>query len=208
MSDISISTDLLNLPCHQKGVEPDQVTTFYDDWATDYDEFLSPGTYNGPQIALEEIMSHVPADLCSTLRVLDVAAGTGLVGVILAGAGFRLLDAVEPSLGMIKILQEKKVYQNIFQVYMGIKDPMIPPDTYDLVIAVGGMAEGHLPITSVDDMITACKPGGFVVIAMRYEFLQNTEAYRGKLLPYMDSLEGRGCWKMATLLAEYQHIAY
>ncbi|MPC81394.1 hypothetical protein E2C01_076008 [Portunus trituberculatus] len=34
-------------------------------------------------------MSHVPADLCSTLRVLDVAAGTGLVGVKLAGAGFR-----------------------------------------------------------------------------------------------------------------------
>ncbi|KAK8405695.1 hypothetical protein O3P69_001892 [Scylla paramamosain] len=159
MSAIRISTDLLNLPCHQEGLEPNQVTAYYDKWSADYDKALSPETYKGPQIALEEIMCHVPSHLRSTFRVLDVAAGTGIVGVKLAGAGFRFLDAVEPSSGMIKILKEKNVYQNIFQIYMGNNDTMIPPDTYNLVVAVGAMAESHLPINSVDEMISACKPG-------------------------------------------------
>lgn len=37
-------------------------------------------------------------------------------------------------------------------------------DTYDVVVIVGGMGEGHVPMRGVDDMIRITKPGGITDI--------------------------------------------
>ncbi|KAK8372032.1 hypothetical protein O3P69_011885 [Scylla paramamosain] len=91
MSEVSVKSLAYrkNQECHQPGFKPDQVTMCYDSWSASYDKMMVPGTYNGPQIALDEILNHVPLHLRSTCRVLDVAAGTGQLGTMLAQAGFR-----------------------------------------------------------------------------------------------------------------------
>ncbi|XP_045119492.1 methyltransferase-like protein 27 [Portunus trituberculatus] len=192
------STYQVNEMCFQPGLKPKQVMSCYDSWSVSYDKMMVDGTYNGPRMALEEVLNHVPVNLRSTCRVLDVAAGTGQLGTMLASTGFRLLDAVEPSLGMLKILREKNVYNTLYDVYMGNDDITIPPDTYDVVVVVGAMGENHLPVTSVDDMVSVTKPGGFVIIVMREENLVTVEAYRDKLEPHMDSLVERGYWTRVT----------
>ncbi|XP_063853937.1 methyltransferase-like protein 27 isoform X2 [Scylla paramamosain] len=116
----------MNQMCFQPGLKPKQVISCYDSWSASYDEMMVDGTYNGPKMALEEVLDHVPVHLRSTCRVLDVAAGTGQLGTMLASTGFRLLDAVEPSLGMLRILREKNVYNTLYDVYMGNDDTMIP----------------------------------------------------------------------------------
>ena len=59
------------------------------------------------------------ADFCNILlsdknaRILDVGAGTGLVGEYLKKRGFCNLDALEPSLGMLEVAKTKNVYKNL-----------------------------------------------------------------------------------------------
>lgn len=45
---------------------------------------------------------------------MDVAAGTGFLGKQLTKRGFTNIDAMEPSQGMVKILNTLQVYQQIF----------------------------------------------------------------------------------------------
>lgn len=188
----------VNEMCFQPGLKTKEVMSCYDSWSTSYDKMMVDGTYNGPRMALEEVLDHVPVSQRSTCRVLDVAAGTGQLGSMLASAGFMLLDAVEPSLGMLAILREKNVYNTLYDVYMGNGDTTITPDTYDVVVVVGAMGENHLPVSSVDHMISVTKPGGLVIIVMREENMVTVEAYRDKLEPHMDDLEERGCWTRVT----------
>ena len=44
-----------------------------------YLQDLPPGVYSGPTIAAEEVANSLP-DQRSTVRIMDVACGTGLVG--------------------------------------------------------------------------------------------------------------------------------
>lgn len=71
---------------------------------------MNERVYRGP---------HILADFCNILlsdknaRILDVGAGTGLVGEYLKKRGFCNLDALEPSLGMLEVAKTKNVYKNL-----------------------------------------------------------------------------------------------
>ncbi|XP_064108449.1 uncharacterized protein LOC135216866 [Macrobrachium nipponense] len=57
----------------------------------------------------------------------------------------------------------------------------------------GGFAEGHIPVSGINDMIRITKPGGLVIISMRKSFLR-CEEYKDRLIPYMDEMERQGKW--------------
>lgn len=67
--------------------------------------------YRGPKIA---------ANFCDILttdknaEILDIGAGTGFVGEYLSQHGFKNVDALEPSKGMLEIAEKKKVYRNFY----------------------------------------------------------------------------------------------
>ena len=70
----------------------------YDQWAAAYDKDLEDDfAWNAPQNAVQLFAEFVP----STAKVLDAGAGTGLVGEILAGLGFRDIVAMDLSTGML-----------------------------------------------------------------------------------------------------------
>ncbi|XP_050704256.1 methyltransferase-like protein 27 [Eriocheir sinensis] len=177
------------------GITPEEVKAGYDDWSKNYDEMLGNSQYRAPAIALEEVLLQVPPEKRAQTKVLDVAAGTGWVGRDLHREGFRHIDAVEPSEGMIKKLRECGVYTNDFMEFIGTGHSTVPKDTYDLVIISGGMGEGHIPVSGLDDLVRVAKNGGLVIISMRLEFLEIVSAYKDKLEPYMDELEEDGKWR-------------
>ncbi|XP_050724412.1 uncharacterized protein LOC127002471 isoform X7 [Eriocheir sinensis] len=152
------------------------------------------GGYRGPAITLEEALRWVPPERRAKARVLDVAAGTGCVGRELHREGFRHIDAVDPSEGMMK-QRETGIYTNDFLEFIGSGHSTVPKDTYDLVVTSGGMDEGHISHSGLDDVVRVAKNGGFVIIVMRHEFLQTVPSYKDKLEPYMDQLEADGKWK-------------
>ena len=101
----------------------------------------------------------------ATVRILDVAAGTGLVGVELAKLGFKNIDALDYSQEMLDLAKEKgpirqnykTKYHNVllpgcYQNYICAPFGNTIPDgmkarSYDCVIMLGGFAAGHLPLS-------------------------------------------------------------
>ncbi|KAK3583601.1 hypothetical protein CHS0354_039423 [Potamilus streckersoni] len=183
-----------NFQAFKGGLTPQQIADYYSQWGASgkYDIHLGSSRYLGPMQAARAIGEYFVSDR-ENVRILDVAAGTGKVGQELYNLGFRNMDALDPSEGMLNKAKEKGVYNQIFNCCFELNMP-IPDDSYDCLVVVGGMGEGHLPAESVYEMIRLVKPGGLICIAMREEYLQYVEAYKDKLQPLMERLEREGKW--------------
>ncbi|KAL3887887.1 hypothetical protein ACJMK2_000276 [Sinanodonta woodiana] len=183
-----------NFQAFKGGLTPQQIADYYSQWGASgkYDIHLNTGRYLGPIQAARAIGAYFVSNR-ENVRILDVAAGTGKVGQHLHDLGFRSLDALDPSEGMLKKAKERGVYTKTFQLFFELNLP-IPDDSYDCLVVVGGMGEGHLPAESLHEMIRLVKTGGLVCIAMREEYLQYVEAYKDKLQPLMEHLEREGKW--------------
>ncbi|XP_013412045.1 methyltransferase-like protein 27 isoform X2 [Lingula anatina] len=158
---------------------------------------LNPESYLGPKMAAEALTSYVERSGWSKgkIRVLDVGAGTGFVAIQLANRGFKRMDALDPSEGMLEKAKTRGVYENFIQEFL-TPDPTpgIANDTYDAVVSSGGMGEGHIPCGALREMVRVVKPGGLVVIAMREEYLRCTSGYEN-LEPTMAAMENEELWE-------------
>ena len=87
--------------------QDDSSQDIYDDWAEDYDRhLLSEFGYISPRIAAEELARVLePKDA----QIIDYGCGTGLVGEALAATGYRRVDGVDISTGMLEQARAKRV---------------------------------------------------------------------------------------------------
>ncbi|XP_059153691.1 uncharacterized protein LOC131939419 isoform X3 [Physella acuta] len=94
--------------------------------------------------------------------VLDVAAGTGLVGEELHKRGFKHIHAHDGALNMIETCKQKGIYSNFIHCLIG-EGKQIPTadDTYDVLAMSGGTCENHLPPSAQQEFVRVIKPGGF-----------------------------------------------
>ncbi|XP_069193988.1 methyltransferase-like protein 27 isoform X1 [Procambarus clarkii] len=125
---------------------------------------------------------------------MDIAAGTGAIGLELHKKGFTNIDALDPSEGMLKVLKETGVYNLIYQEFISQDPTTIPEDTYDVVVTTGSLLHSHMPVQAMDEFIRITKPGGLVIIVTGVNYLTAVEAYKDKLEPHMERLEQQGLW--------------
>ena len=102
----------------------------------------------------EKLKSYFPdEEQRRNVKILDVAAGTGLVGEGLKRAGFVWMDAVDGNQAMLDKLMKKGIYKKSVRAILGNKEDSISPDiannAYDVVIIMGGFAQSHLPLQSL-----------------------------------------------------------
>ncbi|XP_078608157.1 methyltransferase-like protein 27 isoform X1 [Branchiostoma floridae x Branchiostoma japonicum] len=140
---------------HQ-GITAEESQAFYSTWAPDYDKDLSTGLYNGPPM-VAEALAGVLGDR-KDARILDVAAGTGLVGEELQKRGFSNIDALDANKEMLDIAEAKNVYRNLIQEFLGPKRLQIEDDTYDALCTAGSFSDGHLKSDCLEEMIRIVKP--------------------------------------------------
>ncbi|XP_076052050.1 methyltransferase-like protein 27 [Oratosquilla oratoria] len=165
--------------------ESQETTVNYNKWARSYDKDLE-GTYRAHLIAADALDEALPkgdkdggdGGPRGRLRILDVGAGTGKVGIELGRRGFRHLDALEPAAAMLEVLKTTGVYNRTFNEYVGVGKNSVPSGFYDVVVVAGAMVKGHIPIEGVDDLIRMTKPGGMVCISMRKEFTEEGGDYQ------------------------------
>ena len=95
---------------------PLELAARYDEWAASYEGDM--GDHGGPPEAVEALARYVPTGA----RILDAGCGTGLAGRLLAGRGYRLLEGLDISSGMLREAGKKGCYTALHQKTLG--DPL------------------------------------------------------------------------------------
>ena len=169
----------------------------YDQWAKDYDADLDEGFgYLGPQRAVEYFTKYVPQNA----RVLDAGAGTGLVGELLNGRGYKDLVAMDLSKGMLEEAKKKNAYREFHQMVMG-ETLDYATDSFDAVISIGVLTIGHAPASSFDEFIRITRTGGYIVFSLRPDVYRDS-GFKEK----QDALEAEGKWKLVEASEEFQPL--
>ncbi|XP_076038919.1 methyltransferase-like protein 27 [Oratosquilla oratoria] len=177
-------------PCQSK----EDVIQRYDNWASAYDDDMVVERLEAPQAAAEYIKAYVPQEERVRARVLDLAAGTGRMGKELYKRGFRNFDALDPSKEMMKILEKTGLYTNKVVEFLGKEETSLPSNTYDVVVIVGGLLDGHAPVDSLIEMVRVARPGALICIAMREIYLEGLREFTHHYQPLEDKLEQERKW--------------
>ena len=113
--------------------------------------------YNGGPIAAYSFLQLKPD---KNLNILDIGAGTGIVGEILYKNGYGNVDALDGNEDMLNILRGKNCYRNTFHSMVG-PEIVLPVEkgSYDVVILAGVFCPGHINIRSLEQMVPLVKSG-------------------------------------------------
>ena len=169
----------------------------YDQWAADYDSDLEEHfMWLSPRAAVNVFTKLVP----NPAKVLDAGAGTGLVGELLAGLGYRDLVAIDLSQGMLDEARNKNAYAELHQMVLG-ETLDFDSGLFEGVISVGVFTLGHAPASAFDELIRVTKPGGYVVFSLR------TDVYEeGGFKEKQQKLEAQGKWKLVEVTEPFQPL--
>ncbi|NEP49277.1 MAG: class I SAM-dependent methyltransferase [Moorea sp. SIO3C2] len=167
----------------------------YNQWAKDYEQDLNEnfGRLNREPI-VDLTIKYVPRNA----QILDVGAGTGVVGQWLQEEGFHNLVGIDMSEGMLTEAQRKNIYTELRLMVLG--EPLdFPSATFDAVTACGVFTYGHAPSRSFDELIRVTKPGGYIMFTLRPDFYESSD-FKDK----MANLEAQENWKLTELGDKYQ----
>ncbi|XP_052075375.1 uncharacterized protein LOC127712805 [Mytilus californianus] len=175
-------------------MSPEAVIDYYDNWSGNgYDEDVSPQVYLGPKMTAETVASLFDTSARDNIEILDIGAGTGLVATQLRKHGFRKIDALEPSIGMLNLSRKINVYRNYYNCYL--TNDAIPDvkGCFDCVLTCGCFVPGHLPPDSLYECIRFTKKDGKVVITRRANY--GEPEYEQSIRTVMEELEVHGKWR-------------
>ena len=171
---------------YQAGSDRETLDRLYDEWATDYDRQL--WSSGNPYLAITAgFVGRQLADFDA--RILDAGCGTGNMGQILAQMGYRNLDGLEPSSGMLQIARRKQIYRQLLPLYLGATVDL-PDESYDAVVAAGVLTHGHAPPESLDGIIKLLRPGGVAIFS-----LSSTAREEQGFGQKIEQLEAAGQWQ-------------
>ena len=165
--------------------DADTLNRLYDEWARDYDQQLWAS--GNPYLAILAGFSgrHI-ADFNAS--ILDAGCGTGNMALLLAQMGYRNIDGLDPSPGMLELARTKRVYRSLHEGYLGATVDL-PANHYDAVVAAGVLTHGHAPAESLDGILSITRPGGVILFSLSQPaYLEHGFKER------IDALEAAGAW--------------
>ncbi|XP_046385479.1 uncharacterized protein LOC124155574 [Ischnura elegans] len=170
---------------------PEHTVKAYDEWADRYELDVNSSNYSGAISACKAIADYYPLSKRNDVKILDVGAGTGMIGSYLKKNYFKNIDALDPSRKMLDKLREKKIYGTIWNDYIGFYQTHIPDGYYDCAVTSGAFTDDHIPVSSVCELVRIVKSGGVICTVIREENLTNSLEYC-KLEPTFQDLEKGG----------------
>ena len=141
----------------------------YKNWAPVYEMHIQDQGWQAPELCANLLQAHLPNK--NSAKILDIGAGTGLVGRALADMGYSHVDALDLSTDMLEQARQKGVYQNIV-VENAAAMAAVADDTYHGVISVGALNFGHIPATALREFVRVVQPGGMVAFTTRQDFYE------------------------------------
>jgi len=150
---------------------PEDSRHLYRGWAETYDaDFAASMDYTYPATLAGVFAKHArPTDA----PVLDVGAGTGLVGAGLAALGDWPVDGLDISPEMLGVAMGKGYYRAVHVA--DLSQPLHLPDAiYGGVVSAGTFTHGHVGPDAFDALLRVSRPGALFVIGI------NAAVYRAQ----------------------------
>ncbi|MBL0715042.1 MAG: class I SAM-dependent methyltransferase [Desulfosarcina sp.] len=145
--------------CHGDAVWPDALSDGYDAWAPRYDADMQQYGYRLPSMMLHQVRRYI---LDCRAFLLDVGAGSGLLGQELRAFGYRNLVGIDPSMGMLRQARAKEVYRMGLQMVLGAPTAFAD-HMFDGILAAGVFKPGHAPPEALEELTRISRPGGIIV---------------------------------------------
>lgn len=166
----------------------------YDEWAGNYDQSMQEPNYHVPR----PFSRHFDASVCNlfpdvdkkSFKVLDVAAGTGLLGLELNKLGYTNIDALDMSQEMLNRAMMKNVYNKL--ICAAMTDQLIngiETAEYDALTCSSAVCTSHVRPSAFEEMVKIVKPGGVLCFNIS---LVEEKNYEEKL----NELENNGKWRL------------
>jgi SAM-dependent methyltransferase len=143
--------------------QPEEIAALYDAWAGDYEAEMSAAGYRHPTICLALLARHLPG---GSGPILDAGAGTGLLGEWLGLLGFRHVEGLDISQGMLAIAAQKGSYAALHHLALG-PDLPLADGQFAGVISSGVFTTGHVGAEALPELIRITRPGGVIVLTVK-----------------------------------------
>ncbi|XP_051255678.1 methyltransferase-like protein 27 isoform X1 [Dicentrarchus labrax] len=166
---------------------------FYDSWAENYEKDHSLMSYRAPDLAVNHLSDHFTGNPEQAL-VLDVACGSGWVAKEMLELGFRHFVGVDGSKSMLEQAAKTGLYQDLRLALLGTQPLPAQTDTFDVVIIVGALDAGFVPVGVVRELCHAAKPGGLVCMARGEHSGTPANQYKKDLERELQLMEEEGLW--------------
>jgi predicted TPR repeat methyltransferase len=140
---------------------PDDSRRLYADWAPTYDEgFARRRGYRLPEAVAAAYAARDGAG-----PVLDLGAGTGLVGQRLAARGIGPVDGTDISPEMLAEARQKDCYRALIagDLTTGLG---LAPAGYAGLVSAGTFTLGHLGPEVLPSLLPLARPGGLVAMSV------------------------------------------
>lgn len=149
----------------------DELSQNYDKWAETYEADIESAWKTVPPTAANMLAKYLPN---KTAPLLDVGAGTGMMGVALSKLGFENISGFDISASMLAQAEQKGVYQSL--VCCAIADEKLDElDVFSGAIATGVFAERHAGAEDLKIIQNKLHPGSIFVFTVRKSFLSELQ---------------------------------
>ena len=162
---------------------PEDSINLYRSWASTYDsDFAKQNDYRSPiEIAkyFDKYSNH------KDTPILDVGAGTGLVGECLDESS-REIDAIDISPEMLNIARLKNCYSKIIEADL-TKRLLISDNHYGAIVSAGTFTHGHVGPDVLDELLRVTRSGGLFIFTIHYQ-LYKKAGFDKKILEIKKSI--------------------
>ena len=181
---------------------------YYDNWAKDYDKDVATREYVDPEYLVNYFLEmsksgkiSLPCDI-PDLKVIDVGCGTGFVGVELKKAGFRYIDGVDNSQGMVEQAHKTGAYQTLIgRCDLHKEAPFIMYNQYDLAISCGVFTLDLVKPSALDWLVKVTKPEGIILLTSRVTYTKEHQFDR-----YCKDLERQGKLSLVEVRSNLDYL--
>ncbi|KAM3613850.1 uncharacterized protein V6R79_005911 [Siganus canaliculatus] len=205
LEDARTLEDVRTLLQSSDTLHPQSTVRFYDRWAQTYEQDLKLLDYRASHLGANYLIENFCGNREEAL-VLDVACGSGRVARLLAEDGFRRFVGVDGSRAMLDLAAKTGLYQNLQLALLGPEPLPVETGVFDVVIIVGALDAGFIPVSVVRELCHASKPGGLVCMARGDHVGEAARKYQEDLERELQLMEEEGLWSLVSTREEPRYM--